>query len=370
VVGATGVVGRGICAELVRRGAAVAGVGHRGAQLAELARELPIASSHTADAFDAPALARAFAGAVVVVNAAGPLRDTAAPVLTAALAAGAHYVDVGGEQAVLRAVYEGYESAARHAGLVALPGAGLDCVIGDLAAAWAARHLIGGEDPGAAVRHAPAARLAEDSPLDDIAVSYVFDDLALSIGSQRALFAALGTRAVVWRRDRWDDSRAGDHRRIDAGPVLGVRDALGYAGGDAITIPRHVAAQLVSDYVSTTRSPGATAALRLALRALRFVPRAAAGLLVPYATAAAAYEATALAVVATVRRGGARAQIVVRGHDLYRTTSAITAWVAHRLAERGAGPTGMCAPGELFRAEPALRELAIAADLVIEPSFA
>jgi hypothetical protein len=62
-------------------------------------------------------------------------------------------------------------------------------------------------------------------------------------------------------------------------------------------------------------------------------------------------------------------QIVVHGNDLYRTTAAITAWSAQRLAERGAGPTGMRAPGELFRAEPALREIARAAGLTIEPSF-
>jgi len=370
VLGATGLVGRRVCAALVRQGAAIVAVARRGAALAELARELSSASVHIDDAHDAGGLARAFAGAGVVVNAAGPLRDTAAPVLVAALAAGAHYVDVGGEQAVLRGIYERYESAARRAGLVALPGAGLDCTLGDLAVAWAAAHLVGARDPGDAVRHAPAPRLAEDDPLDDIAVSYVFDDLALSAGSQRALFGALGTRAVVWRRDRWEDGGAGDHRRIDPGPALGVRDALAYASGDAITIPRHVTAQLVTGYVSTTRSPGATAALRLGMRALRLVPRRVSALLVPYTPADAAYDATELAVVAQVRRGTDAAHIVVRGRDVYRTTAEITAWAAHRLATRGAGPVGMRAPGELFRGESALRELALAADLTIERSFA
>ena len=370
MLGATGLVGRQVCAELVRHGAPIVAVGRRQGALADLARELAVERLHTGDAYDAAALARAFAGACVVINAAGPLRDTAAPVLVAALAAGAHYIDVGGEQAVLRDVYERHESTARHAGLVALPGAGLDCVIGDLAAAWAAAHLIDASDPGDAVRHEPAPRLAEDHPLDDVAVSYVFDDLALSAGSQRALFSALGTRAVVWRRDRWEDGRAGDHRRIDAGPALGVRDALGYAGGEAITIPRHITAQLVTSFVSTTRNPGATAALRLAQRALRFVPRRVGDLLVPYTSTDPAYGATRLAVIAQVRRGEATAHVLVRGHDLYRTTAAITAWAAHRLATRGAGPIGMRAPGELFRGEPALREIAIAADLTIEPSFA
>ncbi|TMQ02901.1 MAG: hypothetical protein E6J90_45335 [Deltaproteobacteria bacterium] len=348
VFGAAGTVGRRVCELLAESGAVVRRVG-RG---------------------DAAALARAFDGARVVVNAAGPLRDTAAAVLAAAIAAGAHYVDVGGEQAVLRALYEEHESAVRRAGLVALPGAGLDAAIGDLAAAWAAAHLVGADDAGEAVRSAPAPRLAEDHPLDEIAVSYAFDDLALSAGSQRSLFGELGARALVWRRDRWEAGRAGDHRRINAGPALGgERDAVGYAGGAVITIPRHVAAQLVASYVSVTRHPTAAAALRVMARALSLLPRRAGAALVPYVAPDADYGATQLAVVAQVRRGFQAAQIVVHGHDLYRTTAVVAAWSARCLAERRAGPVGLCAPGELWRAEPALRAIAGAADLTIEPSF-
>ena len=368
--GATGVVGRRVCAELVRAGASIEIVGRRAEALAALAPTLPAARVHVAEASDRAALARAFAGARVVVNAAGPLGETCAPVLEGALAAGAHYVDVGGEQAVMQAVYERHESAVRRAGLVALPGAGLDCTIGDLACAWAAAHLLGTVDPGGAVRSEPAPRLAEDDPIDDIAVSYVFDALTLSAGSQRALFGVLGTRAVIWRRDRWEAGPAGDHRQINAGPALGgERQAQPFAGGDVLTIPRHVAARLVATYLSATRRAGAATALRLLSRALPFVPPRARALLVPYEVPEAAFAHTQLAVIAQVRRGFSTAQIVVCGRDLYRTTAAITAWSACRLAERITGPIGMRAPGELFRAEPALRAIARAADLTIEPSF-
>jgi uncharacterized protein YbjT (DUF2867 family) len=370
VFGATGEVGRRVVAELVRAEAAVSIAGRRTGALDELAHAAGALRAHTADAGDAAALARAFAGARVVVNAAGPLRETAAPVLAAALAAGAHYVDVGGEQAVLHTGYERHDAAVRRSGLIALPGAGLDCAIGDLAAAWAASHLLGASEAGEVVRDELAPRLAEDRPFDDIAVHYVFDDLALSAGSQRALFGAIGTRALVWRRDRWEAGRAGDHRIINAGAELGgERDGVAYAGGDPITIPRHVAAQRVASYVSTTRSPGAAAALRLLSRALPLVPRRASELLVPYTSANADYAGTRFAVVAQVRRGFAAAQIAVSGHDLYRTTAAIAGWFACRLAERRAGPTGMRAPAELVRAELALRAIASMSDLTIEPSF-
>jgi hypothetical protein len=354
VFGAGGIVGRRVCEALAASRVAFVSAGRRDAQ-------------RIADAFDARALATAFAGVRCVINAAGPLRETAAPVLVGALAAGAHYVDVGGEQAVMQQLYERHDSTARKAGLIALPGAGLDCVIGDLAAAWAASHLDSTVDDGPTVRAAPAERVGEDRPLDEIAISYIFDDLAVSAGSQRALFGA--GRALVWRRDRWEPGRAGDARRVNAGALGGERAAIAYAAGDVLTIPRHVAANLVAAYVSTTQSRAGSAVLRLFATALPVIPAAAREILAPYAPPEADLERTKFAVIAQARRGFSAAQIAVRGDDPYRTTAASAAWCAERLVARGAGPIGIRAPGELFRPEPALRELARVARLAIEPSF-
>ncbi|MDB4964138.1 MAG: saccharopine dehydrogenase [Myxococcales bacterium] len=369
VFGATGLVGGRVCEALAAAGVPFEIAGRRQAALDELATRIPVAHVHLADARDPASLARAFAGARVVINAAGPLRECAEPVLEAALIAGAHYVDVGGEQAAIHVLHERYESTARRAGLVALPGAGIDCTLGDLATAWAAAHLCGVADEGPVVRTEPVQRLAEDRPLDEITISYVFDDLTLSVGSQRSLFGAAFGKPLVWRRDRWEAGRAGEHRRINAGRALGgERDALGYAGGDVVTIPRHIAASFVGTFVSTTRSAGAQVAMRLLARALPLMPGAA-KVLAPYAAPDADYSRTRFAVVAQVRRGFSAAQIVVRGTDLYRTTAAITAWTAQQIVARTSGVTGMRAPGELFRAEPALREISRLAGLTIEPSF-
>src|SRR5690606_24075573 len=158
-------------------------------------------------------------------------------------------------------------------------------------------------------------------------VSYVFDDLAMSEGSQRALFGGLSQRPLVWRRDRWEAGRAGERRRVNAGPQHGgERDVRAHGGGDVITVPRHVAANLVATYVSPARRPGAQAALRLLARALPLVPRAASELLAPYAAPDADHARTTFAVIAQVRRGFSAAQLVVRGHDPYRTTAVIAAW--------------------------------------------
>jgi short subunit dehydrogenase-like uncharacterized protein len=247
VVGAAGLVGQRVVGELVRDHMSVALAVRR--TIDEI--DLPM---HEVDVHDAASLAKAFAGAKVVINCAGPLRESAAPVLVAAMTAGAHYVDIGGEQAVMHALYQRHESTVRKAGLIAMPGAGLDCVVGDLAAAWATEHLLGAVDEGAAVRNAPGVRLADDQPLEEVAVSYVFDHLALSAGSQRALFGAAFERPLVWRRDRWEAGRAGEHRAVNAGPALGgQRDAIAYPASDALTIPRHVNTRFVATYASTPR---------------------------------------------------------------------------------------------------------------------
>ena len=99
------------------------------------------------------------------------------------------------------------------------------------------------------------------------------------------------------------------------------------------------------------------------------MPKRATEVLAPYQPAEDEYARTSFAVVAQARRGFSAAQVVVRGTDQYRTTAGIAAWVAQQLAARTTGPVGMRAPSELFRAPLALREVAAAIGLTVEPSF-
>ncbi len=322
-------------------------------------------------------LAKAFDGARVVLNCAGPPRELGEQILGAALAAGAHYLDLGGDQGFIHAAYERFESTARRAGLVAVCGAAFDCAIGDWAARrWAAAHVCGiAPDTGDSLRDVPLPRLADDRPLDDIAISYVFDDLVLSPAGQLAVFGRLHDRGLAWRRDRWEATpSAAERRRINAGLEMGgERDVVSFPAGDVITIPRHINARSVQTFASTTRDKVTTTALRWLARAMPLVPRRATELLVPYVPRDDDYSRTRFAIVAQARRGFAAAQVIVRGHDHYRATAIIAAWFARQLVARNPASAlacvGICAPSELFRPEPALREIAAAAGLVVEPSF-
>ena len=372
VYGATGLVGGRVCAALDAVDVPFAVAGRRKIALDNLAPLVGAADVRVADGCDREQLARAFEGARVVVNCAGPLVEFGEPVLVAALAAGAHYIDLGGDQAFLHDLYERYDSIARRAARAVVPGCGINCALGDLCTAWAAAHVCGVVDEGATVRTSPPPRLGEQKPLDEIAVSYIFDDLVLSPGSQKAVFGNLHARGLVWRRDRWDPiAPAAARRRVNAGPAMGgERDVVSFPGGDVITVPRHVAAQLVQTYLSMTRDRVATTALRLLARAIPLVPRRATELLAPYQPAEHEYARTRFAVVAQARRGFSSAQVVVRGEDQYRASAGIAAWIARALLTRDEGPVGMRAPSELFRPAPALREIAAVVGLDVEPSFA
>lgn len=370
VYGATGLVGGRVCTALDAADVPFVAVGRRRAALEKLARLVGATDWRVAE-LEHAALVEAFNDARVVVNCAGPLAEVGEPVLLAALAAGAHYVDLGGDQAVMHALCERHDSTARKAGRVVVPGCGLNCAIGDWASAWAAMHVCNVHDEGELVRHAPAPRIAEDRPLDEVAVSYIFDDLVLSPSSQKAVFGNLHTRGLVWVRDRWEHvPQAAARRRVNAGPAMGgEREAVSFPAGDVITVPCHINARSVQTFVSTTRSHAATAALRLLARAMPLVPKRATDLFAPYQPHEEEYTRTRFAVIAQARRGFSAAQVVVSGDDQYRTSAGIAAWVACALASRSAGPIGMRAPSELFRPEPALREVATRVGLTIEPSF-
>lgn len=121
VLGGAGTVGRAVAVRLAERGHTVRVGGRDGDRAAAAARSLG-ASAHglAVDLADPGALATFCAGCAVVVNAAGPSSAVGGTVARAALAAGAHQVDVAGDPSVL----SGSHDAAVRAGLAVVHGAG------------------------------------------------------------------------------------------------------------------------------------------------------------------------------------------------------------------------------------------------------
>ena len=128
VYGAGGHTGRFVVDELLRRGMPVIAVGR---DAATLPAGVP---TRVASTDDSQALARAFAACSVVINCAGPFLDTAEPLITAAIRAGAGYLDVTAEQASALQTFERFDGSARAAGVAVIPAAGFYGGLADLLA--------------------------------------------------------------------------------------------------------------------------------------------------------------------------------------------------------------------------------------------
>lgn len=135
--GATGYTGRGVAARLARDGAEVVLAGRDAGGVRDVAEPLGLDWT-AADLSDPRGLAKALAGVDVVLHAAGPFEQTAAPMLEACLDARVHYLDLGGEWPVFMDLLA-RDSDARAAGIMVMPGVGLTIAATDCLLALAKR---------------------------------------------------------------------------------------------------------------------------------------------------------------------------------------------------------------------------------------
>ncbi len=133
--GASGYTGRLVAARLAGAGVPVVLAGRRPEAVRQVAEPLglPWLAFELADS---AALDAALAGVDVVLHAAGPFGQTAAPMLAACLRTRTHYLDLGGEWPVFAQIMA-QGSAAEDAGVMLMPGVGLTIVATDCLLAMA-----------------------------------------------------------------------------------------------------------------------------------------------------------------------------------------------------------------------------------------
>jgi len=134
IYGAYGYTGELIAREAAARGEKPILAGRDAARILALASELGL--PHRSFPLSAPDLS----GVSLVLNCAGPFSATAAPMITACLAAGAHYLDITGEIDVFEYA-QSLNTQAREAGVVLCPGVGFDVIPTDCVAAALAEAL-------------------------------------------------------------------------------------------------------------------------------------------------------------------------------------------------------------------------------------
>jgi short subunit dehydrogenase-like uncharacterized protein len=156
--GAAGYTGTLIAEHARQRGHQPLLAGRSAAAVTALAERLGLPYRELS--LDDPAtLTAALADVDLVLNAAGPFLHTAGPLAEACLRAGVHYLDIGNELQVFRALYD-LDERARQAGITIMPGAGF----GVIAANCLARYVSDAVGGAAVLEVATRAAVAQQGP--------------------------------------------------------------------------------------------------------------------------------------------------------------------------------------------------------------
>ena len=341
--GATGYTGRRVAREMVGRGLRPVLAGRHATRLAALAEELGGLSTATADVADAASVRALIGAGEVLVSTVGPFGQLGEAALTAAVQAGAVYLDSTGEAPFIRRVFEEFGPRAARTGASLLTAFGNDYVPGNLAGALALRSA------GASAR-----RVETGYFLTGVGRAQVF-----SRGTLRSLLAVAGEPAFTWREGIRSEPVGARMRTF---PVAGRdRPALTIGSTEQYALPRlHPELHEVDVYLGWFGP--ATRALHLSTQVtplLRRLPGAGSllrriGGLIATRVAdepdAAALERVTSHFLGAVYddRGTLLSEVRLVAADPYQLTARLLAWAAGRAAEHGVCGTGALGPVDGF----------------------
>lgn len=304
VYGASGHTGGFVLDELARRGIGAVPVGRRVTAVrgGHAARVAPLE--------DAAALVAAFDGCSVVINAAGPFLDTAAPVVTAALAAGCHYIDVTAEQESARATLATFDAEARARKLAVIPAAGFYGGLADLL----------------------ASSLAGDGPIDGIDVAVALDHWWPTPGTRRTGERNRQPRVVV-EQGRFEPLPASAATRPwDFGQPHGTEDVHPLPFSETITIAHHLRVRRLHSWLGES-----------ALRDIRDPATPA-----PVASDAHGRSPQRFTMQVVLTDGAGTRAATARGRDIYAVTAPLVVEAATRLLQGARVRAGAQSLGAAF----------------------
>jgi len=314
VYGAAGHTARFVLAELKRRGLPAVAVGRNAATLPT---DVP---AHVAAVDDAAALDAAFAGCAVVINCAGPFLDTAAPVIEAALRAGAHYLDVTAEQASAMDAFERFDAPARAARVAVIPAAGFYGGLADLLA---------------------TSLLGADGAADELTVAVALDRWWPTAGTRITGERNTVPRLVVAGGRLAPLPLPAARSTWTFGAPHGEQAVVELTFSEVVTISRHLRVNELRAHLTqssldeirdaSTPPPAAVDALGRSPQRFEMVVRA--------------------------RQGGQVRQATARGQDIYAVSAPLVVQAAQRLMAPGYARSGALSLGQAVDAGDFLRAL-------------
>ena len=209
IYGATGFVGKLLANAARHAGLSPLLAGRDGGKLLAVSASLGL-DAKSVNLNNKKTLDEALSNVDVVLNAAGPFVNTAAPLIEACLRTGTHYLDLNSEIDVFEQALT-YDQEAKRQRLMVMPGCGFDVVPSDCLAAHLASHLPN------------AARLS----------LYFSGSGGTSRGTIRTLISNLGQGTAVRRDGKIVSLRRAPTKMVDFGK--GPQESIAVGWGDVST---------------------------------------------------------------------------------------------------------------------------------------
>jgi short subunit dehydrogenase-like uncharacterized protein len=343
LLGATGFTGRLIAAELARRGMRFALAGRSAARLQTLAAQVGQPETLIVDVTHAPSLERLAQSSRVIINCVGPFVDFGEPVVRAAIAGGAHYLDTTGEQPFIKKV-RAHDAAARASKVAVVPAMAFEVAVADCAVAVAAE----GYDEVHAVE-----------------ITYAVP-LHPSNGTRRTALRMLQGDGYAYVGARWvREPLARRQIEVDFPPPLGRVPAVSFPSAEVITVPMHQTVREVRTFMAIPRAAAhALGLLRPVLPAAAWVAGALGGLVLgddtdgPDERTRTADRFQIAIDVRGLRGGRTRTRrLLAAGTDPYGLTAVIAAEGAARLSRDDFARSGVLPPAAAVEPRDFLKAL-------------
>jgi short subunit dehydrogenase-like uncharacterized protein len=320
VYGAAGHTGRFVVRELARRGYPAVAVGRSEAALA--AADLPPGVARRVAALrDPAALEHALAGVAAVINCAGPFLDTADALITAALRARVHYVDVTAEQASARATFDRYGAAAAHASVVVIPAMGFYGGLSDL--------LV-------------TAAMGDWPRADEARIGIALNSWQPTEGTRRTGRRNAFPRVTIAGGTLQPLATPAPSATWPFAEPFGAQAVIELPFSEVILVAQHLDVSELHTYLNTAP-----------LRELRDPTTPP-----PTPSDASGRSAQTFRVEAEVRLGSTVRRAAASGRDIYAVTAPLVAEAVGQLLTNAPARGGVFAPGALFDAERFLAALA------------
>jgi short subunit dehydrogenase-like uncharacterized protein len=355
VYGASGYTGKRVATKLIASGKRVVLAGRDAVKLAKLEVELATKGSrdevvsHAVSIDDGAGLEVMCGRAAVVINCAGPFSATARPLAAAAVATGAHYLDVSAEQGSALSLCEDTDRDARKRGVVVIPACAFFVAIANALASLASRGV---------------------GRVEEIEIAYFIAEWRPPAGSFRSRIEGLQGDWYVHDGALRKGGAWPRATRFDFPAPVGRQRMATYPTADVVLIPRHLAARRVSSSLSArTLAPEAMGPLLpLFANAARSILRTPARRLVEHsfdrlwrprrAGREMLSDPTTFVVAASAQGPHGARRMHASGVGIYDVSAHIVADAAVHLMDGEPSRAGVLAPAQAFDPESLLERLA------------